>query len=707
MRLVVVVLALLGIAWLLWDRDPATVARRVVEADRVEADRAEPPAATETIAPIPDRSHTVVDKDGNPIEGVRVVWEAAWQERETRTDARGQFDCTAKKITLEYHRKGYARREAWVRERRVVLQPERRFSGIVVDTDGSTVNGVPLNIHVTEYDGDSYWNVDAVSGDGGRFEIDRLPAGRIEINVWSDGWRSAEGGYRGFTGQRDARIAVVGRAALLGRVVDSGGKPIVGADVIDAADDYIGSSGRPGKIENEGSIVSSDKAGAFRISGKIGETKRVFAQFEGRRSPVRPIQLAASPSSSPVELRISDAITHRSFVRIRVVDPGGRPVPDAEIRWSRRAFLPPASLRNADGTAALPAMPQNVVSYSASYLYTPQADSDERGEFEFDVPLPPGTGMEFYVAPEGELLPMAVTAISQSRGDLQVTLAQTRRGVLRRVRCISDNSEMNSLLEIGGPCTCVGSKSDDPRLMLFDPSVRYHVSVDRFFGVTVLDAAWTPPATDTLTTFRVANSPSPEPESETTPSTLRVTGTRGQPLPDASCRPLIPGAQGHFLVWWDPVLANEHGVIKVGGSEHRFLYVSAPDHATVAIRSDATTVQLPEAARMEVRMSFPGRFRPADWRLEVQPESWPSPAHRRCRLLSAREIWWGNATWDSMYEQMYRFGSEQTVPSGVSGTIHGLPAGPCRVRLWTSNFEEIVHVDLRAGETTTAVFRGR
>jgi len=673
--------------------------------DSPRATRASPPPGESRAPPAPEPpSHVVVDSEGRPIPGVAVQWQEQWEEHELRTDELGRFDWTGERELLTFRSEGFARHTAWSDQTRVILLPAQAFSGRAVDRNGESVGGVTLQVTVTEEeDPAEQWYLEAKTGRDGRFALDELPVSRLSIWCYSDGWTTS-GPVETWSGVDDAAVVLDRMGSGRGRVVDEAGEPVVGATIVDANRAYLSSDGNPGGVEFAGEIAASGGDGTFRFESVVGRTHRVFAHFEGRRS----VPASITAGGDAVTITVPDEATHRSFVRVRVLDPDGNPAKRAEVRWSRRAHLPPGAIRNPDGTAALPPMPTETVSYSPTYYYTPELESDEYGDCTFEFPLPPSSPMEFFVEHhDKDTLPCAIACETQPDAVHEPFEALLRRGVRRRLRLESGGKGYNAFLDVAGPCRELGVSGSESFVYLFDPRARYSIHTDPFLNRTVvLDPSWRPPAEDVLTVFELPGRERVDLGSEEA-TTIRVRDVRGAPLPRAWCIAEHPSYRGMPAMDWWIVPANRHGVVRTARHPELTRRIGAPGHGTICAPSTTDEVRLPSEARLRVRLDFPGRWRPHDWRLDVQAASWTWPDPMRCRLASAESVSWSPAAWYSMYEEMYRFGIEQTAPAGAHGMLENLPPGPCRLRIWTSNYEEVAEVELRAGETATVVFRGR
>ena len=91
----------------------------------------------------------------------------------------------------------------------------------------------------------------------------------------------------------------------------------------------------------------------------------------------------------------------------------------------------------------------------------------------------------------------------------------------------------------------------------------------------------------------------------------------------------------------------------------------------------------------------------------MQPEGWPYPYTYRAYVATVDTFAWQPARWNTLSEQSHRWGHEHTLPAKAAGTIGQLPPGPCRIRLWTDDYEDVRHVTFVEGTTTMLEFNGR
>jgi len=691
---------MLGI--LLWASGPNRAPRLGSMPERGEASEA---AKSEPSQP----SHTVVDIHGQPIPGVRVQRHTGDDDEPVLvTDSRGQFDCdTELSGTLELQAKGYGRRFASPRETRIVMEPAHSLEGRVVDAGGRPVPDAPLNFAVYAQLAWADRRVSMEADSEGRFALRDLPSARIVITLDETEWWLEGGEYVAAAGDVGFDLVVQRHGRLRGRVVDAEGRPVRHGTITDAERAWLVPLGGDGKLDISGGLVATDERGEFVLEGLPESHLVIYAGDGERRSESRKVTFPVGESRITQDLVLRDAPIHRSFVRLRVEDPDGAPYPGATVRWSRRAWLPAGALRNPDGTAALPPMQmaRGVSGYGGLGSYTPESETDAHGICTFEIPLPPGAEMEFFVVGDDTVLPGSVAVATLADLSPEPVTVRLERGVVRRFRLTIHGQSASTFLKLAGRCV-EADAGHGIAVFLVDPHGTYRVYVKWWEGFDLLEAAWKPPHDDTVTTYVMPTSSRPL-EIDPEPGTLRVLDQAGAPVRLAAWRAV--------LAWERPTPPNDEwaGVVPADGTlrlrrrKDLDLRIGAPGMATVQVSSLSAEVRLPRAARIRIRMDLPARWRPADWRLDVLADTWTKPDLLRCERDGAVSVRWIAASWGSSSDEYHRPGREITAPAGATGIIDRLPPGPCRVRLWTDGYEETLTVTLREGETTPVVFRGR
>ncbi|MGN6106917.1 MAG: carboxypeptidase regulatory-like domain-containing protein [Kofleriaceae bacterium] len=221
-------------------------------------------------------------------------------------------------------------------------------SGRVVREDGRGIEGAIVAVGAADWFGRGA-PVVAISDGTGAWSASEVPAGRCVVAAQAEGYLAAQ---MPIVAEGEARVGVEvalapGGTLVSGEVRGVGGRGIGGARV---------AFERPwGDVVW---IAIADADGRYRISLEDGEW-RASVEHDEHASAQRVVALGGIP------LEVDFALSPGAVVRGRVVDADGRPVPDAQVRASRREASVEVAA-DAHGAFELRRVPGGAVSISAS-----------------------------------------------------------------------------------------------------------------------------------------------------------------------------------------------------------------------------------------------------------------------------------------------------------------------------------------------------
>lgn len=257
----------------------------------------------------------VVDPEGRPLEGVRVLWNGRPPEK--RTDREGRLEIrfgegVNANVALELA--GFGKRFVGLRPDdggevvRVTLLPTRMLRGVVVDELGAPCAGARIWISVTGTF-TAQDRVSLVADQEGRFEF---PATEDRQPLYLTA-RSREGGigqalHHGAFPEIPLTITVVKGEPLEGVVVDSAGVPLRGALVI---------AYRQDQRELDPPLFNTGEDGRFTLHLNAKGTYRIQVSRTGYRRVEQPVE-----DHSFVEIAMAPA----GSLAGRVLRPDGGPL---------------------------------------------------------------------------------------------------------------------------------------------------------------------------------------------------------------------------------------------------------------------------------------------------------------------------------------------------------------------------------------------
>ena len=198
------------------------------------------------------------------------------------------------------------------------LEPGRTLGGVVVDDAGRPVAGAAVRLSKplarSEMRGTSFQFASPTTDAAGRWEIREAPAdlNGVRYAIRHPGYLPTLGEV---AGGPEVRSVLVRGVTVRGTVVDVDGTPIRGARVV---------LGR-GLADVQVTSATADAAGGFELLGcPVGPTLATVQQ-DSFAPQVREVRVEPGDATPPVDFRLEPGST----LRIRVVDPAGRPIPGA------------------------------------------------------------------------------------------------------------------------------------------------------------------------------------------------------------------------------------------------------------------------------------------------------------------------------------------------------------------------------------------
>ena len=204
---------------------------------------------------------------------------------------------------------------------------------------------------------------DGVSDELGRYRIEGLPAGDYKLFARADGYaptyldtelRAAEPTWLG-------DIVMLGAGGVSGWVVDQDGRPVAGAEV--CVTDADTSQTDPEELRRQGPErdartphTTTRADGTFRVEEIPVGTVRAWAGADGMAfSSTEPIVVVTHRETTGQRITLAPLKDHDMITGI-VLDPAGRPVPEARVDWfymSARIGTGGADASDSDGRFGL------------------------------------------------------------------------------------------------------------------------------------------------------------------------------------------------------------------------------------------------------------------------------------------------------------------------------------------------------------------
>lgn len=292
-----------------------------------------------------------------PVEGEREAWEALARHAPDAVSDGGRFEVSGldrgQRVTLVVYREGYlpgAAREVEAPTSepvQIVLEPEARVAGRVVDTALQPVAGAEVTLRPPERP-EGVSKVPARnelettrstrSGADGSFEVASLPPGEYTLEVYAQGYQPSEA--EGLTlaegaVQDDIEVVLERGAALEGRVTTAGGDPVSGV-----------------RLTVDRPFTTSGADGDFHLEGITPGKRTVEAVHPHFDRVLREVTI--EPGTNHLDVVFTNS--HR--LAGRVVDERGTPLPDAQVRvaiYTREGFFgEPRVLTDGDGRFHFP-----------------------------------------------------------------------------------------------------------------------------------------------------------------------------------------------------------------------------------------------------------------------------------------------------------------------------------------------------------------
>ncbi|HSR50381.1 MAG TPA: carboxypeptidase-like regulatory domain-containing protein [Acidobacteriota bacterium] len=312
----------------------------------------------------------VVDDRGRGVQGVLVEIRGAPGSGDgltrLKTDAQGRFSSDrllgeAFWLTashFDYQREDLAEIRAGRKDVRVVLHRRVVLSGRLVDSSGRPILKEDIPVSVLRLDGPLpgvrvFSEPQGRTDPEGRFTV-HCEAGRIQLESQTKGFAK---GYSQILetspGDQidDIRLQLSSEAVAHGRVTDSRGQPVQGAEISVGAVTQDPSARRiytPATFSRDGEgVLSSDAQGRFEAAG-LGAGQYVFTADHPDWAPSRPLQITIVQGENRVELA---DLRLQSLARIegRVVR-DGRPWPSTVVSLFSQGTYGIQAVTNADGT---------------------------------------------------------------------------------------------------------------------------------------------------------------------------------------------------------------------------------------------------------------------------------------------------------------------------------------------------------------------
>ncbi len=315
----------------------------------------------------------VIDRDGQPVEGVEVFVQdggptmmimagpgGSAEEAETVTDPAGWFVIddlgTESRYSFRFSRTGFVAASVNAVEIpqagpiEVVLDPASTVSGRVLDPEGEPIIGARVNMTRTrtmEMGGSMMqmmMMMDTTSDSEGQFLFEDQEPGSISLSASSSGFQEARlDNLEIPKGENleEIELPLEKGAVVFGNVFAPDGRPAIGASVRLVTE-------RKGPMIPDGS--PSDGSGFYRVEGVAPGEVSIEATHPDYPRTVRDIEARAG--ANELDLHFSGG--HE--VSGTVVDETGNPVPQAQVRLDAagRFFGGPESRSSSDGTFTMP-----------------------------------------------------------------------------------------------------------------------------------------------------------------------------------------------------------------------------------------------------------------------------------------------------------------------------------------------------------------
>jgi protocatechuate 3,4-dioxygenase beta subunit len=296
-------------------------------------------------------SGSVTDAAGQPVPAARILMQVPGSGRKSSeqdgahsmdwgsilvrlSDSAGRFSMcslpagkllvTAEKPPLanaiqELVLTGDARREVTL-----VLGPGRAVAGIVRDASGKPVGGA--RVGVTR----GRWQTarETRSGAGGRYRLEGIGPGRIEVSAGAPGFESNKLACEQAEGDLEWNPFLQPLPCIRGVVLDAARQPIPHASVR--------AESEPGR---DIQVAPTDPNGRFSLPVPRGKTYLLTITEQGSAFGVRPKTLGrVPPDTEGLEILLADDERATAFVLATVLDATGKPARDASC-WLRDEVL--------------------------------------------------------------------------------------------------------------------------------------------------------------------------------------------------------------------------------------------------------------------------------------------------------------------------------------------------------------------------------